>query len=227
MTHPEHQRRAYLRALGIDVWVPRDADEPAADEPAADEVAAAQLDWAGLREAVAACTRCELAQSRTNTVFGVGNEAADWMIIGEAPGAEEDRQGEPFVGRAGKLLDQMLFAIGESRDSVFIANILKCRPPGNRNPAVEEAAACQPYLQRQIALVRPKLILSVGAVSAHNLLGTDEAVGRLRRRLHRIGPDDTPVLVSYHPAYLLRNPATKREAWADLLSLQARLRGGA
>ena len=124
MIHREHERRAYLQALGIDVWVPRDAEEPL--EPVAESPVSSGLDWPELRDRVASCTRCELAQSRTNTVFGVGNEAADWMIIGEAPGAEEDRQGEPFVGRAGKLLDQMLFAIGESRESVFIANILKC-----------------------------------------------------------------------------------------------------
>ena len=214
MTHPEHQRRAYLRALGIDVWVPRDADEPAADEPAADEVAAAQLDWAGLREAVAACTRCELAQSRTNTVFGVGNEAADWMIIGEAPGAEEDRQGEPFVGRAGKLLDQMLFAIGESRDSVFIANILKCRPPNNRDPKPGEAAACRDYLDRQIELIRPKIILAVGRIAAQTLLGSDEPVGRMRGRAYDL--DGIPLVVTYHPAYLLRSPSQKQKSWRDL-----------
>ena len=209
MIQREYQRRAYLQALGIDVWVPRGADEPAAEE-----VAAANLDWAGLREAVAACTRCELAQSRTNTVFGVGNEAADWMIIGEAPGAEEDRQGEPFVGRAGKLLDQMLFAIGQSRDSVFIANILKCRPPHNRDPKPGEAAACRGYLERQIELIQPKIILAVGRIAAQTLLGSDEPVGRMRGRAYDL--DGIPLVVTYHPAYLLRSPSQKQKSWRDL-----------
>ena len=138
------------------------------------------------------------------------------MIIGEAPGADEDRQGEPFVGRAGQLLTAMLFAIGLKREDVFIANILKCRPPGNRNPTREEADACRDFLQRQIDLVAPKLILSVGAVSAHNLLGTEDPVGRLRRRVHRYDPGDIPLLVTYHPAYLLRRPEEKAKAWDDL-----------
>jgi DNA polymerase len=143
MIHPEHQRRAYLQAMGIDVWLPRDGDEPGLVEQPA--VSVEGLGWDDLRECVANCTRCELSQSRTNTVFGVGNPEADWLIIGEAPGAEEDRRGEPFVGRAGQLLDQMLLAIGQSRDSVFIANILKCRPPNNRDPKPDEAAACRAY----------------------------------------------------------------------------------
>jgi len=212
MIHREHQRRAYLQALGIDVWVPRDADEPL--EPAAETPAVPGLDWPELRECVAECTRCELAQSRTNTVFGVGNEAADWMIIGEAPGAEEDRQGEPFVGRAGKLLDQMLFAIGESRESVFIANILKCRPPHNRDPKPAEVAACRDYLERQIELVRPKIILAVGRIAAQNLLGSDEPVGRMRGRTYDL--DGIPLVVTYHPAYLLRSPSQKQKSWRDL-----------
>lgn len=212
MIHPEQQRRAYLQALGIDVWRPRDAEEPSAPTVAA--AAAADLDWPALRECVATCTACELAQSRTQTVFGVGNEAADWMIIGEAPGAEEDRQGEPFVGRAGKLLDQMLFAIGESRESVFIANILKCRPPHNRDPKPGEAAACRDYLDRQIELIRPKIILAVGRIAAQNLLGSDEPVGRLRGRAHDL--DGIPLVVTYHPAYLLRSPSQKQKSWRDL-----------
>ena len=212
MIHSEQQRRAYLQALGIDVWRPRDAGEPL--EPAADATVAADLDWPALRERVATCTACELAQSRTNTVFGVGNEDADWMIIGEAPGAEEDRQGEPFVGRAGKLLDQMLFAIGESRESVFIANILKCRPPHNRDPKPGEAAACRGYLDRQIELVRPQIILAVGRIAAQNLLGSDEPVGRLRGRAHDL--DGIPLVVTYHPAYLLRSPSQKQKSWRDL-----------
>ena len=212
MIQGEHQRRAYLQAMGIDVWVPRDAEDPGAAEACLP--VAEGLDWPELRERVAACTRCALAQSRTNTVFGVGNEAADWMIVGEAPGAEEDRQGEPFVGRAGKLLDQMLFAIGESRQSVFIANILKCRPPNNRDPKHDEAAACREYLDRQIKLVQPKIILAVGRVAAQNLLGSDEPVGRMRGRAYDL--DGTPLVVTYHPAYLLRSPSQKQKSWSDL-----------
>lgn len=178
--------------------------------------ALAELDWEGLRSRVAGCRACGLCESRTQTVFGVGSQDADLMIIGEAPGAEEDRQGEPFVGRAGRLLDAMLAAIGLRRDQVYIANILKCRPPGNRNPGAEEALACRGFLDRQIELLQPKLILSLGGISAHNLLDTDEAVGRLRRRQHRLGERGIPVLVSYHPAYLLRRPEEKAKSWEDL-----------
>lgn len=175
-----------------------------------------RLDWSELQVRVAACRACELHRTRTQTVFGVGNPDADLLIIGEAPGADEDRQGEPFVGRAGQLLTAMLQAIGLKRQDVYIANILKCRPPGNRNPSIEEAAACQGFLHRQIALIKPKLILSVGAVSARNLLSTDEAVGRLRRRRHEYGDPCLPLLVTYHPAYLLRRPEEKAKAWEDL-----------
>ena len=226
MIHPEQQRRAYLQAMGIDVWLPRDAGAPAATAAGTEAVApspGAGLDWPELRECVAACTRCELAASRSNTVFGVGNEQADWLIIGEAPGAEEDRRGEPFVGRAGKLLDQMLLAIGQSRDSVFIANILKCRPPNNRDPKPDEAAACREYLERQIELIQPKIILAVGKIAAQNLLGTDDPVGRLRGRPHDLG--GIPLVVTYHPAYLLRSPSQKHKSWSDLC-LAARLAGG-
>ncbi len=225
MTHPEQQRLAYLQAMGIDVWQPRDAADddgpaaPRAEGPSADLAAAgddAQVvtAWEELRACVAGCTRCVLAESRTNTVFGVGNPDADWMIVGEAPGAEEDRQGEPFVGRAGKLLDQMLVAIGQSREQVFIANILKCRPPNNRDPKADEAAACRDYLAQQIALVRPRILLAVGRVAAQNLLGSDEPVGRMRGRPHEL--DGIPLVVTYHPAYLLRSPSQKRKSWSDL-----------
>ena len=215
MNLPEQQRRAYLQAMGIDVWVPRgaDADVEVADvagtQPTADG-----LDWPELRNCVANCTRCELSTSRTNTVFGVGNPDADWLIIGEAPGAEEDRRGEPFVGRAGQLLDQMLLAIGQSRDEVFIANILKCRPPNNRDPKPAEAAACREYLERQIELVRPKIILAVGRIAAQNLLASDDPVGRMRGRPHDLG--GIPLVVTYHPAYLLRSPSQKAKSWSDL-----------
>ena len=216
MIHPEQQRRAYLQAMGIDVWLPRDAQEPAA-ESVGSELAPA-MDWPELRDCVANCTRCELSESRSNTVFGVGNQQADWMIIGEAPGAEEDRRGEPFVGRAGQLLDQMLLAIGQSRDKVFIANILKCRPPHNRDPKPVEAEACRQYLDRQIELIQPRIILAVGKIAAQNLLGSDDPVGRMRGRPHDLG--GIPLVVTYHPAYLLRSPSQKHKSWSDLCLAQ-------
>jgi len=214
MIQPEHQRRAYLEALGIDVWLPRDAVDPQAEQAAQTDTRPDSLGWDDLRGSVAACTKCSLHAGRTQTVFGVGNPQADWMVIGEAPGAEEDSRGEPFVGRAGKLLDEMLRAVGQGRDHAFIANILKCRPPNNRDPKPEESAACRGYLQRQIELVQPKIILAVGRIAAHLLLETDEPVGRLRGRRHQLG--DTPLVVTYHPAYLLRSPSQKRKAWDDL-----------
>lgn len=184
----------------------------------------AAMDWDTLAETVAACRNCELCESRTQAVFGVGNPSADLMVIGEAPGADEDRQGEPFVGRAGQLLNAMLAAIGFKREQVYIANILKCRPPDNRNPHLSEMAACQAYLNRQIALVQPRVILSVGGVSAHNLLNTDESVGRLRRQEHCFGAAGIPLRVTYHPAYLLRRPEEKAKAWEDLQKLYCYIR---
>ena len=173
-------------------------------------------EWETLAASVANCRRCELHESRRQTVFGAGNTAADWMIIGEAPGAEEDRQGQPFVGKAGQLLNEMLRAVGFARDDVYIANILKCRPPGNRDPKVDEAEACAQYLRRQIEMVAPKMILVVGRIAAQNLLQSEEPVGRMRGVVHRLGPANVPVVVTYHPAYLLRSPEQKRKAWADL-----------
>jgi len=226
MNHPEHQRRAYLQAMGIDVWVPRDAVEPeTSDIVQGDSAVADGMDWSELQRCVADCSRCELAASRTNTVFGVGNQDADWMIIGEAPGAEEDRRGEPFVGRAGKMLDEMLRAVGHRRDSVFIANILKCRPPNNRDPKPSEAAECRDYLERQIALVKPKVILAVGKIAAQNLLGCDDPVGRMRGRPHEL--NGIPLVVTYHPAYLLRSPSQKRKSWSDLCLARRLMSGGA
>jgi uracil-DNA glycosylase family 4 len=224
MMQSELERRAYLRAMGIDVWVPRDQHDaepgPAAVEP---QAVSAGLDWDELRAAVTGCTRCQLHESRTQTVFGVGNPAADWMIIGEAPGAEEDRRGEPFVGRAGKLLDEMLLAIGQKRESVFIANILKCRPPNNRDPSADESASCRPYLERQIELVQPKIILAVGRIAAQQLLESDAPVGRLRGKVHQLGV--VPLVVTYHPAYLLRSPSQKRKSWDDLCLAAGVMRG--
>ncbi len=213
MLEPEQQRRAYLDAMGIEVWLHRDA---AADKrlTRSPDPGCVDPEWDELKRQVAACTRCRLHETRTQTVFGVGNPAAEWMIIGEAPGAEEDRRGEPFVGRAGKLLDEMLRAVGQSRQGVFIANILKCRPPNNRDPHADEAAACRDYLERQIASIKPRIILAVGRIAAQQLLHTDAPVGRLRGRPHRLG--DTPVIVTYHPAYLLRSPSHKAKAWDDL-----------
>jgi len=149
-------------------------------------------------------------------VFGVGNPHAEWLIVGEAPGAEEDRRGEPFVGRAGQLLNSMLRAVGLARGEVYIANVLKCRPPGNRDPAASESVQCLPYLERQIALLEPKIMLAVGRISAQNLLRTDAPLARLRRQVHRFGIAQVPLVVTYHPAYLLRTPTDKRKAWEDL-----------
>jgi uracil-DNA glycosylase len=192
---------------------------PARAVPALREVSAAReagADWNELRARVAACTRCALSTTRTQTVFGVGNPNADWLIVGEAPGAEEDRRGEPFVGRAGQLLNSMLHAIGLEREQVYIANVLKCRPPGNRDPAPTEAAECLPYLERQIALLKPKIMLAVGRIAAQNLLRTEKTLGALRQQVHRFGLSQLPLVVTYHPAYLLRTPTEKRKAWEDL-----------
>jgi uracil-DNA glycosylase len=179
-----------------------------------------QMDWPTLRQTVSGCTACGLCESRRQTVFGVGHEQASVMIIGEAPGEQEDREGEPFVGRAGQLLDRMLSPIGltrgeaEASSQVFIANVLKCRPPGNRNPLPAEVAQCEPYLMRQIALVKPRIIIAMGRFAAQSLLKTSEPIGRLRGRLHEV--QGKPVVVTYHPAYLLRNPVDKGLVWDDL-----------
>jgi DNA polymerase len=183
--------------------------------------AVADLGWSELRAAVASCRACRLCESRKQTVFGVGHERAHWMVIGEAPGAQEDEQGEPFVGAAGQLLDAMLRSLGLSRTAdgdparrVFIANTLKCRPPGNRNPQPDEMAQCEPFLLRQIELVQPRLILAMGRFAVQALLRSNEPVGKLRGRVHRL--QGRPLVVTYHPAYLLRNPADKARAWEDL-----------
>lgn len=226
------QQAAYLDAMGIQVWAVRGAvpaagvapPGPAGERPAGDD-GIASLDWPALQAAVAACTRCELCRSRTRTVFGVGDPKARWLVIGEAPGVEEDRQGEPFVGRAGQLLDAMLKAVGLARGQVYITNILKCRPPDNRDPHADEAASCAPYLQRQIELVNPALILAVGRVAAQNLLHSDQPIGKLRGQVHRYGPAGIPLVATYHPAYLLRSPAEKRKAWLDLQLAQRTVQG--
>ena len=180
--------------------------------------------WIPLRATVSGCTKCALHQTRTQTVFGVGDENADWMLIGEAPGAEEDRLGDPFVGQAGKLLDSMLAAIGLSRqENVYIANVLKCRPPGNRNPSPEEVAQCSPHLLQQIELVKPKLILAMGRFAAQTLLKTDASISSLRGRVHRYA--GLPLIVTYHPAYLLRTLEDKAKAWEDLVFARKTMQG--
>jgi len=238
----EQQRRQYLEAMGIQTWSLRqpqsqsvDATLAAADTvatpspqaelaaPVADqhvELPAVATDWAGLQAEVSVCTRCDLSQHRNQTVFGVGNRNADWLVIGEAPGADEDVQGEPFVGPAGKLLNQMLLAVGLKREQVYIANIVKCRPADDRDPKAAEAAACEMYLKQQIALIQPKVIFAVGRIAAQNLLKTDQKVGDMRGQKFEYGDSQIPLVVSYHPAYLLRMPSAKRKAWQDLLSAQ-------
>jgi DNA polymerase len=199
------------------VSTPVATQQPAAALPA--ESADVEARWKRLEQAVGSCEKCEaLCASRTQTVFGVGNHQAELFVIGEAPGRDEDQQGEPFVGRAGQLLNAMLKAIGLQREQVFIANILKCRPPDNRDPRPQEAANCSEFLRTQIDLVQPKVILVVGRIAAQNLLATQQAIGKLRGRQHSY--NGTPVIVTYHPAYLLRKPSEKRKSWQDLLQLK-------
>ena len=215
-------RLQYLEAMGIDIWVPRASvqneqlvssdsvtnnDGPETQEPATDN-------WDSLQAEVANCTKCALCATRTQTVFGSGNKQADWMLVGEAPGQHEDEQGQPFVGNAGLLLTEMLRAIGLTREEVFITNILKCRPPNNRDPHADEVESCNDYLQRQQQLIKPKIILAVGRIAAQTLLKTDESLARLRGKVHAF--INTPVVVVYHPAYLLRSLPEKRKAWQDL-----------
>jgi DNA polymerase len=181
------------------------------------------LDWNELKEKVHDCTACKLRAGCTQTVFGVGDESAEWLFVGEGPGADEDAQGEPFVGQAGKLLDNMLAAIKLKRgDNVYIANIVKCRPPGNRTPEPDEIATCMPYLQQQIALIKPKLIVALGKTAATSLLGREATLGSLRGTIHDY--HGTPLIVTYHPAYLLRSPAEKAKAWQDLCFAVQRMR---
>lgn len=224
----------YLEAMGIQTWRLRQSppsdlqteseppvlkeaipdDTGSVGEPTLDVV---NQDWSTLEGSIKSCLLCELHKKRTQSVPGVGNRRADWLVIGEAPGADEDRQGEPFVGRAGKLLDQMLLSISLKRDTVYITNIVKCRPPNNRDPEPEEAASCEAYLKQQIAMIQPKIILAVGRIAAHNLLKTDQRVGAMRGQRFEYADTGIPVVVTYHPAYLLRSPSEKRKAWQDLL----------
>jgi len=250
------RRKQVLEALGIERWALRATAAPAVVEtapaappgaraarppaprprmaPPPEPVAVAAAppplelpqDWAGLRAMVKDCSRCKLCSTRTQTVFGVGVETAPLMVVGEGPGADEDIQGEPFVGRAGKLLDEMLRSIGRSRsDNTYIANVVKCRPPGNRDPEIDEVEACRPYLEQQIRLVKPKLIVGLGRIAAQRLLSTDAPLSRLRGPIHHYGPDKTPLFITYHPAYLLRSPREKAKSWEDLKKIHQFLRG--
>ena len=206
-------------------WLDDLPQTPVSSPDFTDDTAAeiATLDWDTLAARVSVCNRCRLCERRTHAVFGVGDREADWMLVGEAPGENEDKQGEPFVGPAGKLLDSMLHAVALSReDNVFIANVIKCRPPGNRNPEPDEVARCEPYLKRQVALVKPKVIVALGRFAANSLLNTDASVGSLRGRVHDY--EGVPVIVTYHPAYLLRSLPDKAKAWADLCLAQATYR---
>lgn len=229
------RQQAMLREMGIRLWqppaVPALPAVVAAAVPLVDTVPAPPavarpasavdtMDWPALREAVAQCRACALCEQRKQTVFGVGHPQARWMLVGEAPGEQEDQQGEPFVGKAGQLLDAMLTTLSLTRSEapperqVFIANVLKCRPPQNRNPDPQEVAQCEPYLKRQVALVQPKLIVAMGRFAVQSLLQTQEPIGRLRGKVHRY--EGVPVVVTYHPAYLLRNPLDKARSWEDL-----------
>ena len=216
-----NRRSEILSEMGLSpVWRLR----PAGEAPAQEQDAIARMDWGQLKAKVAACTDCKLRAGCTRTVFGVGDEKAQWMLVGEAPGAEEDRLGEPFVGQAGKLLDNMLAAVSLSRGrNVYIANVLKCRPPGNRNPEPDEVAKCAPHLLRQIELIQPRLILAMGRFAAQALLGTDATIASLRGRVHRYA--GVPLVVTYHPAYLLRSLPDKSKAWADLLFARKTING--
>ena len=239
------QQQAYLATMGVTIWQDQSAIDtqdphqqpaigepqpsiklsgnPAAATPVAGQSDVGSLDWDDLAYLVSTCTACELHTGRTQAVFGVGDRQADLLIVGEAPGADEDRQGEPFVGRAGQLLNEMLRAIGLQRQSVYIANILKCRPPNNRDPKPEEAEICVAYLYRQIELLQPKLIVAVGRIAAQRLLKTDSSLAKLRNKIHMLPETQTPFIVTYHPAYLLRSPLEKRKAWQDLLFVKKTL----
>ncbi|MBS36622.1 MAG: uracil-DNA glycosylase [Thiotrichales bacterium] len=228
-----------LRAMGIDVWIERKPQASPVSELVGPDLlldtpgtaphkspqtgagdALSMLDWEPLARRVAGCEACELCQTRNRTVFGVGDRGADILVVGEAPGADEDRQGEPFVGRAGQLLNAMLKSIGLSREQVYITNILKCRPPDNRDPLPPEIESCESYLLRQIALLKPKVILASGRIAAQSLLRSNQTIGRLRGQRHVYADTGVPLIATYHPAYLLRSPSAKGKSWDDLKLLR-------
>ncbi len=226
----EDKRLYYLEQMGIQAWVSQTnsdtmlqdkvmvtnhvANEENSEQAIKKTPDSANLDE--LRQVVSQCTKCELHRTRKQTVFGTGHSAAEWLIIGEAPGADEDRIGEPFVGRAGQLLTSMLRAMGLAREEVFIANILKCRPPNNRDPKPDEVDHCAAYLRQQIEFIQPKIILVVGRIAAQSLLNTDTPIGKMRGQKFSYQDTEIPVIATYHPAYLLRSPQQKRNAWEDL-----------
>ena len=220
-------QQKYLNEIGIVVWQERNFENLGnLDRPQIspkDSINRKELlnknhnqDLLDLQEQVKTCKECALHLSRTQTVFGVGNTQSDWFIIGEAPGSEEDVKGEPFVGRAGQLLNSMLLAMGLPRNEIFIANILKCRPPNNRDPKTDEVDACRKYLKRQLELIKPKIILALGRIAAQNLLKSDMPIGKMRGNSYLYPNSNLPVVVTYHPAYLLRSPREKRKVWGDL-----------
>ena len=200
-----------LQIIGVQGYKLRVSDSP-------EENNTAKGDWDVLESEVKNCTKCSLHKSRTQTVFGCGNKNSDWLFIGEAPGKDEDLKGEPFVGRAGRLLNEIIFSIGLRREDIYIANILKCRPPNNRDPSSKEINRCSSYLEQQIKMISPKIIIAVGKIAAQNLLGSDPSVtiGKLRGAVHSYGSENIPVVVLYHPAYLLRSPSQKYKVWSDL-----------
>ncbi|MGK0298905.1 MAG: uracil-DNA glycosylase family 4 [Gammaproteobacteria bacterium] len=216
------RQKKYLKLMNIDIWRSRESgDDEILSEKTDEDQLPSPLDdkseqWNNLKNQVSGCNKCVLHQSRNQTVFGSGSETADWMLIGEAPGAEEDRLGEPFVGKAGMLLTSMLNAIGLKREQVFIANILKCRPPNDRDPAANEVVRCGDYLRKQILYIKPKIILAVGSIAAQNLLDTDVPFDKLRGKVYEYSDLEIPMLVTYHPAYLLMSPREKRKSWDDL-----------
>jgi len=230
----KEKRLDYFKKMEVPLWSLRENTNKLSKETVKDndmpkksiitrEQKISTLNWQELRWTVNNCKACDLYKTRTNPVFGVGNRNADLLIIGEAPGANEDKQGEPFVGRGGQLLTNMLSAIGFKREDYYIANILKSRPPNNRDPSLLEVKACTPYLLRQISLVNPKLILAVGRIAAHYLLSTDATMASLRGNLFHFGVNKIPLLVTYHPAYLLRSPREKRKAWQDMQCVKKQL----
>lgn len=241
MNHHSERQLEILRKIGVEVWKSREVESAESAEsgksvesPESDAHAHTaagsppappnQPPVAGstdqslvvIEQEVSVCRKCELHESRTNTVFGCGSPEADWLFVGEAPGRHEDLQGQPFVGRAGKLLDMMIAALGMTRKQVFIANVLKCRPPNNRDPSPPEIEQCEIYLHRQLALIRPKVIVALGRISTQALLKSNQPLGKLRGQTHQYGPDNIPLIATYHPAYLLRSPEQKAGAWEDL-----------
>ena len=199
----------FLDYIGIQTYVLRPTIKPA-------DKTSNETNWVKLEKKVSHCKDCELHKTRTQTVFGYGNQQSDWLFIGEAPGKDEDLKGEPFVGRAGRLLNEVIFSLGLEREEVYIANILKCRPPNNRDPSQDEIQSCTTYLQQQIKMISPKIIIAVGRVAAQHLLNSDLTMAKLRGTVHSYGSESIPLITIYHPAYLLRSPSQKHKVWSDL-----------